>query len=159
MLPTPLASFNIWILLISVLLPFVIFLSVSIVATFVTLREKTVNLMKVGSEFKGGFVARHIKEPFRSFGIMTKFRISMAFNSIWKLVLLSLMVTMSISTLVFGINTMNKFNDAEQQTFASRNYSYAVDLYSPTNQGGQYVPIDADIAGQTGFVDSTEGTN
>jgi uncharacterized protein YpmS len=82
MLPTPIASFNIWVLLVSILLPFLIFMTVSIVATFIQLREKTVNLMKSGSEFKGSFVARHIKEPFRSFGIMTKFRISTAFNSI-----------------------------------------------------------------------------
>jgi putative ABC transport system permease protein len=69
-------------MLIAILIPFLIFVFVSIVATFIQLREKTVNLMKSGSEFKGSFVARHIKEPFRSFGIMTKFRISMAFNSI-----------------------------------------------------------------------------
>jgi hypothetical protein len=82
MLPTPLASFNIWVLLAAILIPFLIFILVSIIATFIQLREKTVNLMKVGSEFKGSFVARHIKAPFRNFGIMTKFRIATAFNSI-----------------------------------------------------------------------------
>jgi hypothetical protein len=69
-------------LLAAILVPFLIFLTVSIISTFIQLREKTVNLMKNGSEFKGSFVARHIKEPFRSFGIMTKFRISTAFHSI-----------------------------------------------------------------------------
>jgi putative ABC transport system permease protein len=159
MLPTPLASFNIWVLLFAILVPFLVFLSVSIIATFVQLREKTVNLMKTGSEFKSSFVVRHIKEPFRSFSIMTKFRISTAFNSIWKLIILSIMVAMSISTLVFGINVLGKFQYSESQTFASRNYSYAVDLYSPTEQGGQYVPVDADTLGETGFITSTDGIN
>jgi hypothetical protein len=69
------------------------------------------------------------------------------------------MVAMSISTLVFGINMMGKFNDAESNTFASRNYTYAVDLYSPTDQGGQYIPVDADVFAESGFVDSVEGKN
>jgi putative ABC transport system permease protein len=115
--------------------------------------------MKSGSEFKGSFIARHIKEPFRSFGIMTKFRISTAFNSIWKLVILSVMVSLSISTLIFGINMVGKFRYAQEKTFASRNYSYAVDLYTPTSQGGQYVPVNADVMGQSGFIQSSEGTN
>jgi putative ABC transport system permease protein len=123
------------------------------------LREKTVDLMKNGSEFRGSFVARHIKAPFRSFGIMTKFRITVAFNSIWKLIILSVMVSLSISALVFGINTYGKFSDAEQKTFASRNYSYAIDLYSPTDQGGQYIPVNADISGETGFVQSNDNTS
>jgi hypothetical protein len=69
------------------------------------------------------------------------------------------MVAMSISTLVFGINMINKFNYAETSTFASRNYTYAVDLYSPTDQGGQYIPVDADTYAETGFVNSTEASN
>jgi hypothetical protein len=69
------------------------------------------------------------------------------------------MVSLSISTLVFGINMIGKFSYAESSTFASRNYSYAVDLYSPTNQGGQYIPVNADVFGQTGFVQSIEGKN
>jgi hypothetical protein len=69
------------------------------------------------------------------------------------------MVGLSISTLVFGINMLGKFNYAEEKTFASRNYSYAVDLYSPTDQGGQYIPVNADVIGETGFIESTEGTN
>jgi hypothetical protein len=36
------------------------------------------------------------------------------------------------------------------KTFASRNYSYAVDLMTPTSQAGQYVPIDANNLGETG---------
>jgi putative ABC transport system permease protein len=146
-------------MIISILLPFLIFLIVSIIATFVLLREKTVDLMKNGGEFKGNFIARHIKEPFRSFSIMTKFRLSAAFSSIWKLFILAVMVAMSMSTLIFSINMIGKFEYAESKTFASRNYSYAIDLYSPTSQGGQYVPVDADVLGQSGFIESPEGKN
>jgi putative ABC transport system permease protein len=82
MLPTAFASFSVMPFLIALLLPFVIFMLVAIVSTLIVLREKTVDLMKQGSEYKTNAIARNIKRPFVGFGILTKFRISLAFNSI-----------------------------------------------------------------------------
>jgi hypothetical protein len=60
------------------------------------------------------------------------------------------MVALSMSSLVFGLSINGKFNESMNKTFASRKYSYAVDLISPTSQAGQYVPIDANNIGETG---------
>jgi putative ABC transport system permease protein len=81
MLPTAFASFNILSFLVALLIPFAIFMVVAIISTLIVLREKTVDLMKQGSEYKSNAIARNIKKPFVNFGIMTKFRVSLAFNS------------------------------------------------------------------------------
>jgi hypothetical protein len=159
MLPTAFASFSVLPFLIALLLPFVIFMLVAIVSTLIVLREKTVNLMKQGSEYKTNAVARNIKRPFVNFGILTKFRISLAFNSIWKLIVLALMSALAMSTLVFSVTIVGKFDYVKDKTFASRNYSYAVDLTSPTDQGGQYVPVDATQSGESGFIKINDGLN
>ncbi|GHU47522.1 hypothetical protein FACS1894218_2110 [Bacilli bacterium] len=67
-----------------------------------------------------------------------------------------------MSSLVFGISMASKFEYAKDQTFGSRQYKYAVDLYSPTSQGGQYIPIsgDGDNVGESGFINTeSEGKN
>jgi putative ABC transport system permease protein len=132
---------------------------VAIVSTLIVLREKTVDLMKQGSEYKTNAIARNIKRPFVGFGILTKFRVSLAFNSIWKLIVLAVMSAVAMSTLVFAVTIVGKFDYVKDKTFASRNYSYAVDLTSPTNQGGQYVPVDAAQYGESGFIGTTDGFN
>ncbi|GHU31007.1 hypothetical protein FACS1894166_01670 [Bacilli bacterium] len=65
------------------------------------------------------------------------------------------MSALSMSTLVFGVTIANKFDYAKNKTFGSRGYTYAVDLYSPTASGGQYIPMDADQPGESGFVHTT----
>jgi hypothetical protein len=82
MIPTPFGSFNVLISLVAIFIPFLIFMLVSIVATFLLLREKATDLMKQGSEYRANFISRHIKKPFDRFNIITRFRISIAFNSI-----------------------------------------------------------------------------
>ncbi|MDR2823161.1 MAG: ABC transporter permease [Mycoplasmataceae bacterium] len=160
MLPTPFASFSWLSLVVAIFIPFLIFMLVSIVATFILLREKTVDLMKTGSEYKSNIIARNIKRPLGNLGIMTRFRISVAFNSIWKLIILCVMTALSMSSLVFGMAVFHKFDTSKDATFGSRNYSYAVDLYTPTVQGGQYIPVNSEGFGDSGFVPTkSEGKN
>ena len=52
------------------------------------------------------------------------------------------MTSLSLSTLVFTLSINGKFKNATYSTNISRNYKYAVDLYSPTNQGGQYNAVN-----------------
>jgi hypothetical protein len=54
---------------------------------------------------------------------------------------------------MFSFANIGKFRQAENNTFNSRNYSYAVDLYTPTNQGGQYIPTPANDYGDAGLLD------
>jgi len=81
---------------------------------------------------------------------MTRFRMSIAFNSLWKLIILSVMTALTMSALVFGISVSGQFDASLASTYESRNYSYAIDLYSPTSQGGQYQAVQFDEFGKSG---------
>jgi putative ABC transport system permease protein len=106
--------------------------------------------MKTGSEYKVNVVAKYIKKPFTKMPIIARFRISLAFNSLFKLFMLSVVTSLSISSLIFSITINGKFDYASQKTFGSRNYSYAVDLYTPTQQSGQYIPTPSTSYGDSG---------
>jgi hypothetical protein len=69
------------------------------------------------------------------------------------------MSAMAMSSIIFAMAINGKFDQARNTTYASQKYTYAVDLYSPTTQGGQYIPYDSSYIGQNGFVQSPEGTN
>lgn len=153
-LPTSILSFSANAFLLSVLLPFAIFTIVSLISTYIILRNKTVNLMKQGSEYKNNVLMRISKKGFSMFGVISRFRASIAFCSIWKLIILSLMSALTMSTLVFGLTLNGKFDQAINKTNSTRNYSYAIDLYTPTIQGGQYIPISEEQFGKSGFQES-----
>jgi hypothetical protein len=36
------------------------------------------------------------------------------------------------------------------ETYHSKNFNYAIDLYSPTTQSGQYIPADNTKFGESG---------
>jgi hypothetical protein len=62
-------------------IPFVIFVGISIAVTYTKLRIKTTYLMKSGSEYRVNLMSKYIKKPFKQTNIITRFRISLAFNS------------------------------------------------------------------------------
>jgi hypothetical protein len=65
----------------------------------------------------------------------------------------------ALTSIVFAMSVHGKFSQAQNMTYNAQKYNYAIDLYSPTNQGGQYVPYDSSFIAQNGFVKSVEGTN
>ena len=142
MLPTQLLGFN-WLGFFAILLiTLVIFAATIYITSSSVLRKNTVDLMKNDSQDSPKLASRGMKRVFGRFGILTKFRVAVAFNSIWKLIVLVIMTSLSLSTLVFTLSINGKFKNATYSTNISRNYKYAVDLYSPTNQGGQYNAVN-----------------
>ena len=70
------------------------------------------------------------------------------------------MSTLSLSTLVFTFSINGRFVATTSLTNQSREYNYAIDLVTPTTQGGQYVGVNYDnvnsmddfgFAGLSGF--------
>jgi hypothetical protein len=131
-------------MLFGILITFLVCFVASTITTVFILRKPTVQLFKADGEYKANLISRYIKNPFSNFGIITKFRVSLAFNFIWKLLVLSIMSTLAMSSIIFAISINGKFEQAKNTTFTSQKYSYAVDLFSPTNQGGQYIPYNSD---------------
>lgn len=160
MLPTPLLGFS-WIgFIVILIITLAIFTATVYFTSLYVLKKNTVDLMKSDSQATANLSARSMKKVFGKFGIMTKFRVSVAFNSIWKLFVLVIMSTLSLSTLVFTFSINGRFATTTSLTNQSRGYNYAIDLVSPTTQGGQYVGVNYDnvnsmddfgFAGLSGF--------
>lgn len=158
-LPTSLLAFSWLSLILSIFIPFIFFVLTSFISTYIVLRQKTTDLMKQGSEYKLNWLSKFAKKPFKHFGVLTRFRASIAFSSLWKLLILAVMSSLAMSTLVFGITLNGKFDTAINATNDTRGYKYAVDLYSPTSQGGQYIPVDANSFGQSGLQPSARNVD
>ncbi len=141
MLPTATIGFNFFFFLILFLIISFVFSIVIYGTTFFVLHKKTVDVMKANSQDNPNIIAKAAKASANRFNVIIRYRIAVAFNSLWKLLVLVIMTALTLSTLVFTISINGKFSDAVTTTDNSRNYSYAIKLITPTNAGGQYIPL------------------
>lgn len=144
MLPTATIGFNLWMFLIFLLIITALFTIVIYATAYHILHKKTVDVMKANSQENPNLVAKAAKASFKNTGILVRYRIAVAFNSLWKLLVLVVMTALTLSSLVFSISIHDKFENAVAATNASRNYTYAIQLNTPTEAGGQYKPIQFD---------------
>lgn len=155
MLPTATIAFNIFSLIGAVLLPFFVFALITTIVAFLALRTDPVTLMKAGSEFKINFFSKMVKRPFSSFGIIFRFRVSLAFNSLWRLLVLAMMCMLTMSALVFSFTTFGKLASSQIKNASTYDYDYAIELATPTINGGPYK--DFDYLKNSGVSDPTTG--
>ncbi|WEK83295.1 MAG: ABC transporter permease [Mycoplasma sp.] len=144
MLPTNILAINIWSIVFAFGICLSIFMGVIIATSYWVLNQKTVDIMKTDSQDNPNIIAKSMKSLAAKFGIITRFRISVAFSSIWKLLVLAVMSSMVMSSLVFAISVNGKFDASINATNNSRNYSFAIKLATPTKAGGQYIPTRFD---------------
>jgi len=65
-------------------------------------------------------------------------------KNIFKLLLVSVASIISVVSLTVGISSIGKTEKAYNATVAMNKYEFAVDLYTPTAQGGSYDQIYAE---------------
>ena len=149
MLPTPLLTFD-WVSFLScIFVPFIVFSIICFITTMIVLRVRTVDLMKAGSEFKTNAFSRVVKKPFKHFGVMTRFRVSLAFNSITRLLMLAAMSCLTMSSLVFAFTTFDKLNRSRETNSSQFKYSFNLELTTPTASGSAFSIYDYFKDGQT----------
>lgn len=142
MLPTPLLKFD-WVSFLScIFVPFIVFSIICFVTTMIVLRVRTVDLMKPGSEFKTNAFSRVVKKPFKHFGVMTRFRVSLAFNSITRLLMLAAMSCLTMSSLVFAFTTFDKLSKSRETNSSQFKYSFNLELTTPTTSGSSFNTFD-----------------
>lgn len=141
-LPTPILSFNLFSLLACIIIPFIYFSLISFFVTFNLLKNNAKNLITSGSEYKTNAISQLVKQPFKRFDILTRFRASLAFSSIWRLAVLTLVSTIAMSSLTFAISTFNKLNESHLADSSLYSYNYAIQLATPTSSGGNYDSYD-----------------
>lgn len=142
MLPTPLIAFD-WVsFLACIFLPFALFSIICFFTTMLVLRVNSVELMKSGSEFKTNSFSRIAKKPFKHFGVITRFRVSLAFNSITRLLMLAAMSCLTMSSLVFAMTTFDKLNMSKTVNSSQFDYKFNIELTTPTVSGSVFSVYD-----------------
>ncbi len=120
------------------ILPIVGLSLLTYIVAFVKLRKKPTILINPSSGFKVNILAKHFTKIFNGFKAPTKFKYSLAFSSIGKLLTLTSIIGVTITTATFYLSNHNSFANAQKSTQAEMQYKFAVDLESPTIEGGDY---------------------
>ncbi|MCQ2956323.1 MAG: hypothetical protein MJ233_00120 [Mycoplasmoidaceae bacterium] len=128
--------------LVCIFAPFLLFSLICLISTYLVLRTKAVDLMKAGSEFKVNAFSRIAKKPFKHFGVLTRFRVALAFNSISRLIVLGAMSCLTMSSLVFAMTTFDKLNQSKNINSTQFDYNFNIELTTPTSTGGPYSTYD-----------------
>ncbi len=135
-IPVELRQFSATALLTSFFLPVLIFGVTSFLVSVYLMRKNVVDSLKNDSEYKVSKISVYIKKPIAMLSVMDRFRISIAFNSMWKLFLLCVLSAATMIVLIFSLSTLNVYDKAKKDTFGANNYKYYVDLATPTQQSG-----------------------
>ncbi len=158
-IPTALSSYNVLILLGAILIPLLILGSFCVIAATIIIRRPPGRLMNESSKFSVSRLSKIMSKPIPSFKIMPKFRLSVAFSSFSRLLVLVIMLSLSSSALIFAFGTTNKFSDTKQITYVDKKYNMNFELETPTLQGGQYFRSTFENAGKPIFDDKQQLLN
>lgn len=136
-IPTQTSSFSVLGLLFFALLVVLMMSGISLFVGWLILRQDVVKILKHDSEFKVSHLGLWAKWLFAKFGIMTRFRVALAFNAPWKLVFLTLMSALTMMILNLSFATKDAFQVAQTKTTLTQsNHQYEFELASPTEQSG-----------------------
>lgn len=141
-LKTSILSFSWLAMLICVIIPFILFIGVCFIATYWILKTKVTQLMKSGSEFKSNSFSRWVKKPFKYTNVLTRFRISIAFNSLPRLLVLAAASCLTMTSLIFSFASLNKLSESQNINATQSSYNFDLELTTPTSSGSTYSVID-----------------
>ncbi len=142
-IPVATTAFNFVAFAITLILPILLFVAVTLLIGWIALRKNVVQSLKNDSDYKISKFSLLMKKPFGKFGVITKFRAALAFNAFWKLVILSVLSAAIMVVFNFSWSVNGLFERSQANTQNTQHYQYAVDLSTPTRQSGmiKYQPI------------------
>ncbi len=148
-IPTSFEPFSLTVLIPLLFVLMFLFGLITTIFSLFLLRGETSEFMKDESKYKMSKLAEKMKKPFSKFNIIVRFRASIAFSSFWRLGLLTLMSAGLMSSLAFSLNTLNSFENTLVKSYENKNYTYSIELMTPTIQAGQYYAVPYDNQGKT----------
>lgn len=141
-LPIGPASFSFTSLLVTVFVPLIGLIWLTIVTTIFLLRVKPTSLMDGSFQLNNSKSSEIIKTKFRSRNIKSKFTIALSLNSIWKLISLFVSLVLTVTIISFSIASNNAFGNVIVKTYKNRKYNFKIDLLTPTLEGGSITTLD-----------------
>ena len=142
-------SFSWLSLLIILVLPVLgIWLLIFLVTLWVLQKPITSQLSAGG--IVGSILLAKMVSSFKIVGVKGRYSVGLFAKNMFKLFLVAIASTISVGAITIGISSIGKSQQAYNATVKMNNYEFAVDLYSPTAQGGLYSVIKKDDLAPTG---------
>lgn len=141
-LPIGALSFNVTSLIVTILVPLVGLILLTIITTLFLLRVKPTGLMDGSFQLNNSKIAGTIQKKFHSRNIKSKFTLSLSLNSIWKLLSLLVSLILTVTIMNFSLASNNAFGNAVDRTYKNRKYNFKIDLITPTLEGGAITTFD-----------------
>lgn len=149
MIPVSFSIFNPLLFFLLLIVPTLLFVGIILFFSWYLLRKNVTSLLKEDQNITLSKSSRIFKSLFNFAPIMIKFRGSIAFNSIAKIIFLTLStITLSVAFTFIG-STINKIQDAYQYELNTNQYAYQLELVTPTIQSGQYYGVGIEDYGRT----------
>lgn len=149
MIPVSFSIFNPLLFFLLLIVPTLLFVGIILFFSWYLLRKNVTSLLKEDQNITLSKSSRIFKSLFNFAPIMIKFRGSIAFNSIAKIIFLTLStITLSVAFTFIG-STINKIQDAYQYELNTNQYAYQLELVTPTIQSGQYYGVGLEDYGRT----------
>lgn len=140
-IPISIVPFN-WItLVLNFFVPFILLAVLIILLTLWFLRKNPINLLNDSLEISDTRISRKIKELVQKTSIKNKFSVSLALNSIGKLIALFVSVSITATIALFSISTYQVFKNSLEKTHKNRNFAYKTDFITPTIESGNYAEV------------------
>ena len=136
-IPNSADSFSIWSLVSVVLFPTIGIFLLIVLITLWELRHPIPNMLNDSVEGKHSFSSK-ISQKMNVLSIKGKYAFALSMKNIGKLALLSIASLASLTAVMIGMGSMGKADKAYAQTLKINNYNFAIDLYTPTQEGGEY---------------------
>ncbi|WP_337903951.1 ABC transporter permease [Mesomycoplasma ovipneumoniae] len=103
------------------------------------LKQKPNQLLSGITEINTSKFAQGVAKLFRKTKIVNKFSISLVINSTWKIISLVIAIIIVQFALIFSLSSHNIFQNTITKTYSNRHYTYKLNLFSPTREGGPLV--------------------
>ena len=158
-IPTSISAFSIPLLLGAIFIPFIILATVCVTTTTAIIKRPPGRLMNESSKFTVSRFSKFVVRPFPKMNILSKFRCSIAFSSMSRLIVLMTMLSLSSTGLIFAFGSSGKFEQTKQITYVDKHYNMNFELETPTLQGGQYFRSTFENAGKPIFDDKKQLLN
>ena len=148
LLPVNLSGFSIVFMVLAILIPLILFVSLTLIIGAFSLRGAATTLLSKTQTIKVGAFGRMVNKSISKTPIMLRFRTSVIFSTFYRLLVLSLMTSLVVVSTEFMASSLNSFSVTNQISAREEEYKFGVDLFSPTYEGGEYYAMSAINAGK-----------
>ncbi|WP_391591926.1 ABC transporter permease [[Mycoplasma] cavipharyngis] len=143
------ADFSFLTLIGHIAVPLAILAGVAIIASVLTLKASSLNLIRENPIFKQNRFSLKVNSLFNSLTPLWKFRLIVVNNSMPRILLLSGMSSLMMMILIFTFSNIGQFTKVASHEISTKKFDYAVQYTTPTSEYRQTPLLSYNQLGQT----------